>query len=221
MVSLPLHHPQTTSTLNPNLESDETKIYEPSDNETVPKGKFRISTRTLKKVKNRKCKYCVFVCSTTNELSDHQKQQHRILYCNVCNKAFNNSTSYSRHLKSHTECGHQCDICKKTFAYASQLTTHQTVHSTEKHKCTVGTCTKSFKNVGDLTRHVKQHTAPKHQCPDCNYSNADLRNFESHRLRHSQILNYTCTLCSTEFVYNTQYQRHISYCVKGSESPEF
>ena len=211
-----------TPITEPDPESDDTEVYEPSDNEDVPKGKFKISTRTLKRGKNCKCKYCDFVCSTANELSDHHTQKHRILYCNVCNKAFNNATSYSRHLKSHTERGHQCGICKKAFAYASQLTTHQSVHSTEKHKCTVGTCTKSFKNVGDLTRHVKQHTATKNQCPDCNYSNADLRNFESHRLRHSQIINYTCTLCNKEFVYNTQYQRHIKACgIKGSGSPEY
>ena len=97
-------------------------------------------------------------------------------------------------------------------------------HSKIRHKCTYQSCTRDFKNIGDLTRHLKQHNSEKHQCPDCNYSNADARNFESHRLKHSRITKYSCDVCNQEFIYNTQYQRHIAEkkCkVKQSASPEY
>ena len=183
-------------------DSDATEIYEPSEYE-APKGRFRITTRTLKKGKKYKCKYCEKICDSSRELTEHHRRRHKILYCNVCNEAFNNPTTHARHLKSHTIKGHSCPDCGKEFAYASQLATHQSVHSTDRLKCEFKNCSKSFKNVGDLKRHHKQHTSVKHQCPDCPYSNADLRNFESHRLIHSRIAKYICETCSEEFVYNT------------------
>ena len=102
------------------------------------------------------------------------------MYCNLCNQTFNNPTTYSRHLKGHSSKGHICAVCGKGFTYESQLKTHQSVHSDEWHKCTYESCSRNLKNHGDLTRHLKQHETDKHQCPDCAYSNADLRNFESH-----------------------------------------
>ena len=113
--------------------------------------------------------------------------------------------THARHLKSHSGSGQICPVCGKQFAFASQLKTHQTVHSDEKHKCTYGNYDKSFKNTGDLTRYLKQHTSKMHKCPDCDYKNADIRNFESHRFRHSQITRYVCEYCDEEFVYNAQY----------------
>ena len=204
-------------------DSDATETYEPSDVET-PKGCFKITTKTLKKGKQYKCKYCDVICDSSRELTEHHRLKHKILYCNVCNKAFNNPTTHARHLRSHTVKGHSCPNCGKQFAYASQLATHQSVHSTKRHKCEYKNCNKSFKNAGDLKRHHNQHTSVKHQCPDCPYSNADLRNFESHRLIHSKIAKYKCDICSEEFVYNTQYQRHLKdqKCkVKRDASPEY
>ena len=213
----------TNDSAQADTDSDATVIYEPSEEES-PKGRFKITTKTLKKGKKYKCKYCENICDSSRELTEHHRRRHKILYCNVCNKAFNNPTTHARHLRSHTVKGHSCPKCGKQFAYASQLATHQSVHSTDRHKCDFKNCDKSFKNAGDLKRHRNQHTAVKHQCPDCPYSNADLRNFESHRLIHSRITKYICDTCSEEFVYNTQYQRHLKdqKCkIKGEASPEY
>ena len=124
----------------------------------------------------------------------------------------------------HSSKGQICAVCGKRFAYESQLKIHQSVHSNEKHKCMYASCTCSFKNIGDLTRHLKLHKAKKHECPDCTYSNMDLRNFESHQLSHLRITKYMCNVCKKEFIYNTQYQRHIKEqkCkAKHSASPEY
>ena len=225
--SKPSSAESTDSPTTNNSSSAETEIYTPDsepDSRPAPKGKFNITTKTLKKSKKYKCKYCEVICDSSKSLTDHHQHKHKIMYCKICNKAFNNPTTYNQHLKSHTKSGQACEICGKRFAYASQLKTHQSVHSNERHVCSHNNCSKSFKNLGDLTRHEKQHTGEKHQCPDCDYSSIDIRNFESHRFRHSQITQYSCEFCGEEFVYNTQYQRHIKdyKCkLKCSDSPEY
>ena len=189
-----------------------TEPYEPTDEDETadaPKGTFKITVKSLKKPKKYHCKYCDKWFDSSKNLTKHHQKCHKILYCKKCNRAFNNPTTYSHHLKGHSSKGHICAICSKVFAYESQLKTHQSVHSKIRHKCTYKLCTHDFKNVGDLTRHLKQHTSEKHQCPECDYSNADARNFESHRLKHSRITKYSCDDCHQEFVYSTQYQRHI------------
>ena len=204
-----------------------TELYDPDvedEKPDAPKGAFKITVKSLKKTKKYHCKYCDKCFDSSRNLTDHHQKCHKILYCKQCNRAFNNPTTYSRHLKGHSSKGQTCAICGKGFAYESQLKTHQSVHSKTRHKCTFESCTRDFKNIGDLTRHLKQHNSEKHQCLDCDYNNADLRNFESHRLKHSRITKYSCDVCHQEFIYNTQYQRHITEkkCkVKRSASPEY
>ena len=87
-------------------------------------------------------------------------------------------------------------------------------------------CQHSFKNQGDLKRHAAEHYRQPHECPDCNYKNSDIRNLESHRLKHTDINKYTCEKCGKDFRYNTQYRRHLkdpSKCTvpKRSKSLEF
>ena len=218
--------PITSSTDKDNSDAA-TEPYEPTDEDEMPdapKGAFKITVKSLKKTKKYYCKYCDKWFDSSKNLTDHHQKCHKILYCKKCNRAFNNPTTYSRHLKGYSSKGQICTICGKAFAYESQLKTHQSVHSKIRHKCTYKSCTRDFKNIGDLTRHFKQHNSEKHQCPDCDYSNVDARNFESHRLKHSRITKYLCDVCHQEFIYNTQYQRHIAEkkCkVKRSASLEY
>ena len=216
-----------TSSSDEDISDAATELYEPDDEEEkteAPKGTFQITFKSLKKTKKYRCKYCDKWFDSSWNLTDHHRKCHKILYCKKCNRAFNNPTTYSGHLKGHSSKGQICAICGKMFAYESQLKTHQSVHSTTRHKCTYKSCIRDFKSIGDLTRHLKQHSSEKHQCPDHEYSNADIRNFKSHRLKHSRIAKFSCDVCQQEFIYNTQYQRHITEkkCrVKRTASPEY
>ena len=232
------HPKQRELTILSNSENDsdhsdeDTRLYSPigddSDSEPeqpAPKGKFTIRTKSLKKPRSHNCSFCDKKFDSAKLLVDHHNKCHKILYCGDCSRAFNNKTTYKRHVRSHSTKGVTCKDCGKNFAYQSQLNTHSAVHSNTRFKCDREKCDKSFKNIGDLTRHLKQHNAPKHKCPDCDYENADIRNFESHRLYHSRITKYYCEYCDEEFIYNSQLQRHLkdNVCkwIKRSASPDY
>ena len=101
------------------------------ENIDMPKGKFNITTKSLKKSKTYDCVLCDKTCNDATSLSAHQQECHKIMYCKKCSRAFNNQTTYKRHVCSHSKDGVSCDICGKRFAYQSQLNTHSTVHSTD------------------------------------------------------------------------------------------
>ena len=164
----------------------ETILYNPNNDpgseqdEPIPKGKFTIKTKRLRKPCTYDCLFCDKQFDSAKRLVKHHNKSHKIMYCGECSRAFRNLTTYKHHVRSHSSKGVSCGDCGKNFAYQSQLNTHSAVHSSVRFKCNKENCDKSFKNAGDLTRHLKQHTAKKHKCPDCDYENVDLRNFESH-----------------------------------------
>ena len=192
-------------------------------------GKFETQAFTLKKRKRQctyGCKLCAEMLSSAHLLTVHHREKHEILYCDICTKAFNNPTSLVHHKYQHREHRYVC-VCGASFAFSSQLHMHSVVHRRHaSHHCVYPNCQHSFKNQGDLKRHAAEHYKQSHECPDCDYKNSDIRNLESHRLKHTDINKYTCKKCGKGFKYNTQYRRHLkdpSKCVvsKRSKSPEF
>ena len=196
---------RTPPTRLPALEIDTTvdwniksvqKQTQPVDNDQkdVPtsktKGSFTTHSFVLKKKKRHRkygCKMCNEVVDSAHLLTIHHRTTHGILYCETCNKAFNNPTSLVRHSYQHKPLRFHC-ACGVSFAFASQLQTHSVVHRRHaSHHCVYPKCNRSFKNKGDLKRHADEHYSAVHECPDCDYTNSDIRNLESHRLKHSDI----------------------------------
>ena len=190
------------------------------------KGIFATKSFILKKVKRKRnydCKLCEAVLSSAHLLTVHHQEKHGILYCETCNKAFNNPTSLVMHKYQHRELRFQCN-CGAAFAFASQLQTHSVVHCRHAtHHCVYPKCGRSFKNKGDLKRHALEHTTKPHECPDCDYKNADWRNLESHQLIHLNIKSHVCVKCGESFKYNTQLKRHQTKCtgIRHSNSLDY
>ena len=140
----------------------------------LPKGKGTFATQSfaLKKTKQQwkyGCKLCTEVLDSAHLLTVHHQQKHGILYCDECNKAFNNPTSLVRHKYQHKELTFKCN-CGASFAFHSQLQTYSVVHQRHaSHLCVYPKCNKSFKNKGDLTRHAAEHTGKQYECPNCDY----------------------------------------------------
>ena len=174
-------------------------ISKESSASTNPKGDFKTQRFGLKhSKKSRKfgCMMCGKVCDSIHELSVHHQQSHNILYCDVCTKAFNNPASLARHKYVHQESKFQCEDCHQSFPFESTLKSHRVSHHTlASYFCSHANYLRKFKNKGDLTRHVKEHDSVLHECPNCDYKNPDIRNLESHRIKHSNIEKYSCKLC--------------------------
>ena len=197
--------PKTSSSMT--NETDEA-VVSTSSVSTSPKGDFKTRSYGLRRTKKPRkfgCKMCDEVCDSIHELSVHHQRNHNILNCDTCTKAFNNPASLACHKYVHQSSKFQCADCDQSFPFESTLRSHRVSHHTlASYFCLHGNCTKKFKNKGDLTRHVKEHNGTVHECPDCDYKNADVRNLESHRIKHSNIEKYSCKLCEQKFKYNTQ-----------------
>ena len=191
------------------------------------KGVVKMKEYGLKKSKpDRKysCRMCKLKANSANELLRHHQKKHGIIYCKYCNKAFNNQLSLSRHVYEHTlKRKYVCSICKQSFPFQSQLTYHKRTHRNRRSFfCVFPKCGRQFKNRGDLNRHARTHSKKVYKCTDCDYTNPDKRNFESHRLRHSNIEPHVCPQCGQGFRFNTQKRRHMKTCtIKRSDSPAF
>ena len=130
--------------------------------DTVPlrtKGTFKTESHTLRKthvIRNYMCRMCTFKCTSARDLTLHHQKKHGIIYCKICNKAFNNPHSLLRHGYSHKEKRFKCTICEESFNFNSELVTHQITHQRRsKHLCAYPKCGRLFKNKSDLSRHAK------------------------------------------------------------------
>ena len=159
-----------------------------------------------------RCRMCRDQFPSCNALTIHHQSKHGIIYCKLCNKAFNNPRSLTKHLYQHQTKPHQCNKCGERFRFYSQLTTHKLTHRKRPNQwCMYPNCGKCFKSKSDLNRHAILHTSPWLKCPDCPmYQTKDKRNFESHRQSHSRINRYFCPKCGAGFIFNTQKLRHVA-----------
>ena len=189
--------------------------------DTVPlrtKGTFKTESHTLRKThvtRTYMCRMCTFKCTSARDLTLHHQEKHGIIYCKICNKAFNNPHSLLRHGYSHKEKRFKCTTCEESFNFNSELVTHQLTHQRRsKHLCAYPKCGRLFKNKSDLSRHAKEHLTVSLKCPDCTYITKSKRNFDSHRFQHSKIERFFCSVCNKGFVFNTQKIRHMKTCGK-------
>ena len=179
------------------------------------RGVFSTTDHILEKKPNPRkyrCRMCRDQFPSCNALTVHHQSKHGIIYCSVCNKAFNNPRSLTKHLYQHQTKPHQCSKCEERFRFNSQLTTHKLTHRKRPNqRCMYPKCNKSFKSKSDLNRHASTHNSPWMKCPDCpTYQTKDKRNFESHRQKHNRINKYFCPKCGKGFIFNTQKLCHVT-----------
>lgn len=117
-------------------------------------------------------------------------QQSNGYNCGICNRHFENETSYDMHTQMHAEKGSKprkqqikptdgngadnpggrfaCQYCGRTFQRPFEKVRHERVHTGEKpHACEV--CGKTFRVSYSLTLHLRTHTDIRpYVCATCN-----------------------------------------------------
>ncbi|MBN3275099.1 ZN524 protein, partial [Polyodon spathula] len=108
----------------------------------------------------------------------------RVLYCEVCFRAFFYLSDLERHSITHSESKpHACAQCGKRFKRSSHLERHKHIHTGQRNfACAL--CGKRFREAGELLRHQRVHTGEKpYQCEGCRMRFAERNTLRRHTKR--------------------------------------
>ena len=164
------------------------------------------------------CDKCAREFDKEMEMDKHQKleciKQH---FCEICNKVFSSSQTYSNHMKLHSkELEYKCEVCGKCFVSRSVLGNHMKTHDESnkipRFKC--AHCDKKFNHPSNLKRHIRTahfelSDKKLYECQDCGKTFKDPSARKHHMKVHLAVKPYPCTMCEKSFASNSQLESHI------------
>ncbi|GFT27003.1 zinc finger protein 99 [Trichonephila clavipes] len=134
------------------------------------------------------CLICGYRYSyVTESIQDDVKYDAKSLYCTICDKHFNQSSSLKRHMVSHSgERPFDCEQCDKSFKTKAALKRHSIIHTGEcPFECS--TCKRKFNQISNLRKHLVIHN---NNCPFycvvCGKGFNQLSNLKKHMVVHRE-----------------------------------
>lgn len=162
------------------------------------------------------CEICQKEYSTERSLKQHNLQHLSVkpFKCSECESSFTQKSKLIEHLNRHKGTPpYSCSLCEKRFYQKDRLKTHNLTHTGERpFECEI--CGLGFRRKFELNKHCRLHNEKVREqlmmfvcnlCGKKNYSRADL---ERHKLKHSDIRNFKCDMCSSAFKDKYTLQSH-------------
>ncbi|XP_069801581.1 PR domain zinc finger protein 15 isoform X4 [Dendropsophus ebraccatus] len=133
------------------------------------------------------------------QLGDHK----RVFQCNICSKAFRNSSNLSRHIRSHGDKLFKCEECAKLFSRKESLKQHVSykhsrneVDADYRYRC--ATCEKAFRVEAFLEFHNCRTDDKSFQCEMCYRFFSTNSNLSKHKKKHGE-KKFACEICNKLF----------------------
>ncbi|XP_059050269.1 uncharacterized protein LOC131845248 [Achroia grisella] len=161
------------------------------------------------------------ICSELFQKRDSYKQHMRdhaslpVYLCELCNKAFSDSSNFTKHKKVHNLSIYQCHICDKKFQMKASLVKHIGMVHTNADPFICADCSQNFYTMSSLKKHIRQKhdkNSLKFKCMTCNKKFKSLKNkwdhmWDKHKQR-SQAAD--CPICDAAFRKYSDVKRHIT-----------
>ena len=96
------------------------KFYIAMRSEPSVHGVFKTESHTIKKstsTRKYRCRMCKEGVDRAKDLLQHHQMKHGIVYCKICQKAFNSPLSLARHAYEHKTKSHNCE---ESFPFTNQ-----------------------------------------------------------------------------------------------------
>lgn len=177
--------------------------------------------------KSFKCYICSKIFAMGIAKKKHIQDEHKDKIgqdCPLCVRCkIPSAVAYENHMKTHYVAPRfSCNFCSRAFYESDRLQMHiKRFHDRTRYYCFF--CNKDFRDKSGIARHILgvHFNARNFKCQICAKAFSANYNLKEHMFAiHKQASTfYTCELCSHDFLYRKQFERHRLKC-QGEPEPK-
>lgn len=170
--------------------------------------------------KHFKCYICNEIFSMGIAKKKHIQEAHKDKIgqdCPLCLRCkIPSAVAYENHYKTHFVAPRfSCNFCSKSFYESDRLQMHiRRFHDRRRYICFF--CNKDFRDKSGIARHIMgvHFNARNFKCGICSKAFTASYNLKEHMFAIHKMAStiYNCDLCSQDYLYRKQFERHRESC---------